>query len=695
MSRSRAAVLALAVGLVGAGAALAQPDAQVRTTIVAGTPAPPPRAPAPGVRLRAGDVSLDFPSADVSIVAKAVLGDLLGLQFTVPPGFHTPVNVVTQRPIARADTLAFFEAAIAASGLALVPRDGVYAILPSAQAPAQAALAAGDAVGFANETVPLKFVDPEALRHLIDPVVPNVIVEADPVRHVVVIAGPAGQRRVVRDLIAQFDVDWLRNMSFALYIPQRTDSRLLVPELDKLINADSAPTRGLVRLVAMDRLNGILAISTQRQYLDDVRRWVEVLDREGEASERRIFVYRVQNGRSADLARVLANAFGTLQKSPAANARPNALTRDDLTLAPGGATVQPSQISGPSGPVPGQTTSPGSGPSGVGTGQTNGPAGAEESAVNVDISTDGLHAKISSDETNNAIVVFATPRDYALVEEALRKLDVTPSEVLIEAAIVEVTLTDQMQYGVQWSFGTPHTAGALSQSAGTTLATGVASALTPNFPGFNLLYTNGSSIQASLSALETLTKIKVVSAPKLMVLNNQTASLQVGEQVPVISGSAVSTITTNAPVVNQVDYHDTGIILKITPRVNSSGLVLLDVAQEVSEVESNSTSDIDSPTFSTRRITTSIAVSDGEVVALGGLFSKSSTDTKSGLPILSRIPVLGALFGNVNNTGTRTELIVLLHPKVVRGSGDAKAMTDELKDKLQSLRQLLPQTGLP
>jgi general secretion pathway protein D len=691
LTRIFSIALALALAFAPSGFAQTAPAATsgVRATILPGAPPAPVPTPPAVVKVRAGDLSLDFPNADVAVATKAILGDLLGLQFTVPPGLHTTVNVVTQRPIARADVLAFFEAALSNSGLAMTIRDGVYAILPVAEAPAQAPVASSDQPGFATETVPLRFVDPDALRRLIDPVIPNVIVQADAVRHLVVIAGTAGQRRAAKDLIAQFDVDWLRNLSFALYVPQRTDARLLVPELDKLINADSAPTKGLVRLIAMDSINGVLAISTQAQYLDDVKRWVEILDREGESNERRIFVYRVQNGRSADLAKVLANAFGATARGAAAGPKSSVLTHDDLTLAPpgpGAATVSPG---------PGQPAAPPPMPTSNGSGAPDQPAGPSSGGVSVDISTEGLHAKISSDETNNAIVVYATPRDYAIIEDALHKLDVTPSEVLIEAAIVEVTLTDQMQYGVQWSFASAHAVGALSQSTTTTLVPGAISALTPTFPGLSVLFTNGNSLQANLSALEDLTKIKVVSAPKLMVLNNQTASLQVGEQVPIITASAISTVGTNAPLINEIDYHDTGIILKITPRVNSSGLVLLDVAQEVSDVVPNSASDIDSPSFSTRRISTSIAVGDGEVVALGGLFSNSSTHEKTGIPYLSRIPVLGALFGTVNNNDQRTELIVLLRPRVVRGEGDAKGMTEELRQKLQSLRQLLPKTGVP
>jgi general secretion pathway protein D len=657
-----------------AAPAAAQPapaDEAVRATILPGVSQPPPAMGGSVTTLRSGDVSLNFPGADVQVVAKTILGDLLGLQFTIPQDLHTPVTVVTQRPIARADVFHLFEASLASADLALTPRNGVYAILPIEQARGQAPVAGPDTQGFATEVIRLNFVSADQFRRLIDPILPNVITQSDNARNTIVVSGTSGQRAAVRDLVRQFDADWLRNTSFALFVPQRTDSRLIVPELDKLINAEGAPMRGLVRLIAMDRLNGILAVSTQRQYLDDVRRWVEILDREGQASERRVYVYRVQNGRSADLARVLANAFGgrgggstsDMTRSSRSNtAAP--VSRDDLGASPGGS----------GGPADAAAASGGSSAPGAGA------------PTSVDIATGDLRAQISSDETNNAIVVFATPRDYAVVEDALHKLDVPPSQVMIEAAIVEVTLTDQLQYGVQWQFGNATSNAALSQGSTSTPIS--------IFPGFTYFYSH-STISAALNALESLTKINVVSAPKLLVLNNQTASLQVGNQVPTISATAISTIGSNAPVVNSIEYRDTGIILKITPRVNSGGVVLLDIGQEVSAVVPTLTPGIASPTISTRKITTSVAVQDGEVIALGGLISNSVTDTKSGLPIVSHIKFLSTLFGNTNNQGTKTELIVLLRPRVVRSVDDGRALTDELRDKLQALRPLLPQSSIP
>ena len=652
-----------------------------------------------------GEVSLDFPGVDVQAVAKAVLGGVLHLPYSVAPGLHAPVTLAPGRRIPRSAVLPALELALNDAGLALVAQPGGgYAVLPAEQAKAVAPVGDEGGVGYGSEAVKLQFVDPEELRRLIDPVLPGVVTGADEAADTLTIAGTEGQRAAARALVRQFDVDWLRGASFALFVPRRTDARLIAPELDKVLNADGAPTRGRVRLIAMDRLNGLLAVSTQPQYLEDVRRWVEILDREGDSTRRRLFVYRVQNGRAGDLARTLAAAFGQAAPGAGANgglgfssgSRPQgvigALPTDapGASLGPSGASSSTSGLGSGASSGLGGSSQTGSSTGGASSGTSlasglgAGAGGASAAPVSVQVDADDFHAKITSDEVNNAVVVYASPQDYAVVEDALRKLDIPPTQVVIEAAIAEVTLTDSLQFGVQGLFNNAGLSVGLTQAATTTAV----SSLTP---GFNALYAS-RTVQAALSTLEGLTKVKVISAPKLMVLNNQTASIEVGTQVPILTGSATSVISSDAPVVNSVDYRDTGILLKVTPRVNSSGYVLLDIAQEVSGViNAGAGSTINSPSFSTRRVATSVAVEDGRIIALGGLISDNRTDITSGLPGLSRIPVIGPLlFGNLNNTDSRTELIVLLRPTVVRNADDAKAVTDELREKLRGLRGLLP-----
>ncbi|MFZ4689193.1 MAG: type II secretion system secretin GspD [Polymorphobacter sp.] len=638
-------------------------DRQVRTTIVNGSPAAMTTRGTPPAA-RPADITLNFPAASAAVVAQGVLGDILRLPLTIDPGVTGTVTLVTPSPVPRSAVFALFEEALKTANLAITQQGGVFTVRPLDQARSLGVVDRNGVAGFATETVALQFVNADEMRKVLDGVLPGVVSRADPGQNTLLLSGTTGQRTNARALLAQFDVNWLRNMSFALIVPQRTDARLIVPEVDKLINSPDAPTRGLVRLIAMEQLNGILAITAQRQYLDDVRRWIEILDREGQNNERRLFVYRVQNGRSKDLARVLNTAFGNTSGGDANAAR----TGNDFSLDGG---ARSGSADDNNRPVDVRNS-----PAIAAAAGTTAPPGRGGNAV-----AGAIDASISSDEANNAIVVFGTPRDYAVIEDALRKLDVLPLQVLIEAAITEVTLNDALRYGVQWNFQQGETNFALSD--------GVTSAVTRSFPGFSFFFSNKSSISAALNALETQTKINVMSAPKLMVLNNQTAALQVGDQVPVATQSAVGVVNPDSPIVNSIEYRDTGVILKVTPRVNAGGLVLLDIAQEVSDVAQTDSSSINSPTISTRRISTSIAVQDGQVIALGGLIRDTRSRGKSGLPLLSRIPIVGSLlFGRTNDTTVRTELLVLLKPRVVRTPDDAQAVTDELRAKIRSIEPI-------
>ncbi len=256
-------------------------------------------------------MTLNFPNVDVHEAAKAILGDILGLNYAVDPAVTGTVTVVTAHPVTKADVFPVLEDSLQAANLGLVKRGAVYTIVPLAEAKRQPQFVTAGEPAYGTEAVELHFVNAPELKKLLDPLVPqNAISQADVGRNILLITGSTEQRKSIRDLVQQFDVNWLRGMSFVLLIPEHADAKTLMPELDSLMNAQGSPTAGLVRLIAIEHLNGILAISSQKQYLDDVKRWMDMLDHEGETSERRLFVYRVQNGKASDLATVLVNAFG-------------------------------------------------------------------------------------------------------------------------------------------------------------------------------------------------------------------------------------------------------------------------------------------------------------------------------------------------------------------------------------------------
>jgi general secretion pathway protein D len=641
-------------GTIGAVA-----DVRPNADIIAGTgifaaqnqvPARPPAASNGG-----NGITLNFVNADVRDVAKAVLGDYLKLNYAVAPNVQGMLTIETSAPLARADVLALFEQSLRLSQLALVSNNGIYRIVPIADAAKEASLVTAGAVpggqaGFGVQIVPLKFVGAAEISRLLAILAPaQGSVQVDPTRNLLIIAGSAQERAQLTETINLFDVDWLAGTSFALYTPQYMSAQELVRELGQVIGGANSPIASLVRLIPIDRLNTVLAVSPQVQYLQELQQWVTRLDRPGQGSDRRIFIYRVQNGRASDLASVLIRALSGNRGG-----------------GRGQADVFGADIAPPANGVPG----PGAG---VAPPQVLGAVGANVSAIG-DIN-------ITADERNNALVIVASPQEYGAVEAALRQLDTEPLQVLLEAAIAEVTLTDDLRYGVQY-FARP---GGDHQIA---LSTSNTSAIAPTFPGFSYAFTQGSNIKVVLDALSSVTNVEVISAPELLVLNNQPATLQVGDQVPIVTQQAISTITTGAPLVNSVQYHDTGVILKVTPRVNQGGMVMMDISQEVSDVATTTTSSIDSPTIKQRKIESIVAVRDNETIALGGLIMDNATRGRNGIPLLSDIPVVGGLFGTTSTRGTRTELMVLITPHVVDSLSSARAVTDELRRKLPALQPI-------
>ena len=655
------------------------------------------------------DVTLDFAGVDVRDVARTVLGGLLHVSYVVDPAVQGSITLQTGQPISRARVLPILTNALQVSGIALAQRDGIYQLVPLANASRGVATgggAAGAGAGYVTRSVTPQYVSATDLQRVLEPLLPpGATVQADAGRNVLIVSGTdASVADILRD-VSTFDVDYLRGMSFALLPLKNAQSRDVVKEVTALLGNGRGGASGLVSVSSIDRLNAVLVTSMQPAYLTRVRAWVDRLDRGGRSGDQQLFVYRVQNGRAADLATVLRRAMGLGGAAGAVGATTPAVggaggRQPDFLNAGGSSAAFPSANNGlgrtPNsllGGLPNTTPQDGSplqtGPASGGqspgvqpSGGQEAPAGADQSAI-----------RITADDTNNALVISATADDYARIVAALRRLDITQLQVSIDATVAEVTLTNQLQYGLQYYIKAGDFRGLLSSPTSTAATTAAANAsggagaisVFPGFsfiPGLNLALAGSSGSSVILQALSQLTHVQVLSSPTLLVLNNQSARIQVGDQVPISTQSAVGVLAAGAPQVNSIEYRDTGVILNITPRVNASGLVLLDISEEVSNANNTTTSNISSPTISQRRVTSSVAVSDGETIALGGLIQDSRSNGKDGIPILQDIPVLGVLFGTRSNALTRTELIVLITPHVLRNGNDAREITQELRQKV-------------
>jgi len=295
--------------------------------------------------------------------------------------------------------------------------------------------------------------------------------------------------------------------------------------------------------------------------------------------------------------------------------------------------------------------------------------------------------RIIPDDQNNAVLLYGTQREVNTIEAMLHKIDILPLQVRIDAVIAEVTLNDNLQYGTQFFFKSGGLNGILSNA---TQSTATTPTLTPSqvtlnmsFPGFFIGGHGLGGAPFAINALQAVTQVSVLSSPELLVLDNQPARLQVGNVVPYLTQSSQSTIVANAPIVNSVNYQQTGVVMEVTPRVNSGGLVTLDIQQDVSEVSGIvTTPGLNSPTFNDRNVSSRVVVQDGQTVGLAGLIRDNANRNNQGIPWLKDVPLLGFLAGTQNNTRERTELLILITPHVMHDQRDALSLTEDLREQL-------------
>lgn len=601
-----------------------------------------------------GDAVLNFVNADIRDVARAVFGDMFGMNYTVAPTVQGNVTLKINQSLSRDQLLSSLDTVFRASGVAIVKTGEIIRIVPISEATRQGSPIlisdqARSQPGFGMQIVSLHNVNAEEMQRLLTPIAPSGgVLPVESARNVLILAGTEEERATMMNVVRSFDVDWLSGMSFGLFPIKEASAKTVVSELGEVFETKSGPISKIVKFVSLDRLNAVLVISHQPRYIKKAREWIDRLDVDSMPMDQKIWVYSVQNGRAVDLSKTLEKLSGGITgKSEVTQA-----SSDISSVIPASAL----------------STGPGG----------NGRSMTSEEMFMQDGGRVGL--KVIADETTNSLIIMGTKEQFSIIEAALRKLDVVPLQVRIEAAIAEVTLNKDLRYGIQYLF---------HGRDGTALLTNSKTiSVDPTLPGFSAFVTH-SHISAVLDLLQSVTTVHVVSSPQLMVLNNQTATLQVGDQVPIVTQTAVSVATTGAPVVNSIQMKDTGVILKVTPRVNSSGMVIMDISQEVSDVAKTTTSDLDSPTIQQRKISSSIAVHDGETIALGGLIKDNSSDRKDGIPLLQDIPYVGSLFGTTTEGHARTELIALITPRVVRNDRDVKDVTDEMCQKIQATAPLI------
>jgi general secretion pathway protein D len=667
---------------------------------------------------------LNFENTPVTTVAKVVLGDIMGLGYTIDPRVQGTVSLASGRPVPKSDILFVLENALRVSNVVMLRDARGYRLVPAAEAIGSGPVdsAGNPEPGYGVSVVPLQHVSAPTVLKLLDSFATKPgMVRADPARNMILVQGNGAERRSAIDTVLTFDQDFMKGQSVGIYPVRNSTPEPVITELEKIMDAgEGGLSQNLVKLQPITRQNAIMVVTRKPELLRTAATWISRLDTSDTAATG-VKVYRVRYGDAKQLATLLNDMFigrsaGTFDSpsnqlapgSGAATVSSGALStgtqaalsstfsgRQQLAAA-GAAGTAPAGAPGggfgtmPAGGLAGGT-SPGAlgAPSGRGLGGPGGPGGQADLGGPGGAPLAGGAAaallpgvRITADVANNALLIYANQEHYRIIERTLRQLDRPQLQVSIDATIAEVVLNNNLNYGVQFFLQSSDVG--LGKNKGSVEFTNLATSaiLSRVLPGFNFLVGSEATPRLILSALQSVTDVKVLSSPSLVVLDNQIATLQVGDQIPVATRSAVSVEVPNAPVVNNIDYRNTGIILRVSPRVNVNGNVLLDIEQEISNVAGGVGSNTLTPTVSQRRVKSSIAVASGQTVLLGGLMAERQERDKSGLPLLDKLGPIGEIIGSNSGTVQRTELIIFIRPQIIRDGVDAHRVAEELRARL-------------
>jgi general secretion pathway protein D len=695
---------------------------RVRSAVYLGVNEAPLKRTSPGSTTEGGGYDLNFENTPVASVAKVVLGDILGVGYVIDPRVQGTISLSSGRPIPKSDVVFVLENALRLSGVALVRDSNGYRLMPQGEATGTGALDAADRAqpGYGISAVSLQYISAPTLLKLIDSFATKPgMVRADAGRNLILIQGSGTERRNAIDLVLSFDVDWMRGQSVGIFPVQNSNPEPIIAELEKIMDSgEGGIGQNVVTLQPVGRMNAVLAVSRKPEALRRVETWIHRLDI-ADTGRSSVHVYRLKYGEARQVAQVLTSVFGGGSSSSSS-------TLDSAAgqIAPGSGYSSSSSSSSASSRLSAGGTNPTGGGFGSPRSQAGGSGGFGDSGSPASSTGTGAQSgnsfdaragggnlfndqgtgaaggksgvlqgvRITADTANNTLLIYASQEHYSIIAQTLRQIDRPQLQVGIDTTVAEITLNDNLNYGVQFflsshNLGLPADRGSVLNTTATAApaagAAGAAAGALINraFPGLNFLL--GPEIQPNmiLDALHAVTDVKVLSNPSVVVVDNQVATLQVGDEVPVSTGSA-TVLTTNNTVVNTIDYRNTGIILRVVPRINANGNVRLEIEQEISNVSPTSVNPL-TPTVTQRKVRSSVAVASGQTVLLGGLISETDSGQRSGIPILGDIPGLGAAFSQTGKSRKRTELIILIRPQIIRDSVDAHFVAEELRTKLR------------
>jgi general secretion pathway protein D len=751
--RLRALIAVTIAGLVLGSLAGAQEEGAV-------PPSPPP-APSATEREAAGAdeaVVLNFEGADIREVIHS-LATALGISYTIDPRVQGQVTIRTSGRIAGRDLFPIFHQILRANGIAAIKVGNLYQIAPVGEGKTRADLtttsselrAANAEDRFIIELVKIEHLAAEEMAKVLQPFVsPGGDVIAYPRANLVIISDLASSVERLKDLVRTFDVDTFRNLHAEVFRVENANVDDLGDELKGVlepygVTPKSATERG-VFVIPLARLNSIVVIAFNREVLAEVRKWIKVLDVPPEkGGGRTVHVYAVENTKAVDLAEVLGQLYGAESGGGSGGRRATQQgTAGGIGGALGGGGLGEAGLSGTAGG--GRTGSFGSrgsrssmsgssggfGGAGGGSGRGGRSGGRAGGGLGGAIGGGGTQTiliapkegerpifkeevRIVADEITNSLIVLATARDYDMIKEVLRRIDVVPRQVLIETVIAEIGLNNDLEFGVEWAIanggidkvlaaegsgdddgGTTSTPGATSENiSNNALLQSAKRAAKIGGDGLFSFITDRDTFLVLINALASRSQVRAIATPHVVAADNREAHILIGEEVPILTSTSTNLSASNPVTSNNVQYRDTGKILTIVPQINSAGLVNMEIRQEVSAVGARVFGNTNSPSFTSRETETTVVVQDGESVLIGGIIDDQMQRTRSGVPFLMDIPVLGRIFRTETDSIDRTEVIILITPHVIRNRGEARSVTEEFQDRIKGLKGLMTRIQKP
>ncbi|KJU85975.1 General secretion pathway protein D [Candidatus Magnetobacterium bavaricum] len=645
-------------------------------------PAPPitqtPPTPPPPMPALHNNISLFFDDADIFEIVHTVFGEIMKVNYLIDPRVKGRITFKTTAPVLGNDLLPIISTVFRLNGVSVMQEKGLYRIIPLTDiskepVPVNFGRHSKDVsvMGLSLiQIVPLNFVGSKEMKDILTPFLSNGATISEVAgRNVIVISDTDENMKRLLQIVEIFDDDVFREVKVEMFVFKNLNIKDALEELKSAFPLLSAPSKeGLkIKYLIIERLNAILVIAPNDEYIHHFRKWVSVIDTVFEGARPKVYVYPLQNSEANHVVEILSQILSDS----------------------GGSTKTGTS----SKPTPTATPAPGSGTSGQKTSAST--TSSTTSAKPIHVSSSSFvsqDTRIFYDDKTNSLIILALPKDYMFIEDLIKKIDIVPRQVLIEAMIVEIQLNEGLEFGVEWflnsKFGGHDTnLNSWTTSYGTNvLSFDPTKPMATNAFTFAALNAN-SAVQGLLQTLSSKSTVNILSSPHILVTDNKEAKIQVGNKIPIATSSTNISGTTSLQQTYQ--YTDTGVILKVKPHINDSGLVNLEVSQEVSDVGAVISNGVNSPTITTRNISTNMVVQDGKSVVMGGMIQESSDNSGKGIPILSDIPILGYLFGYHKNTVKKTELMVIITPRVVKSIDEAAKMTEEFKSKLTGLQKRL------